>query len=78
LVRDPAFAWPANAPRPNPNAATGTLEASINNVFLGASGWCVLHEVAHIRLKHQGANSPDRMLQQEFEADDCPSNTAYG
>lgn len=84
LIRDADFSWPADAPRPDPTAAAGSPEDAINNVFLGASGWCVLHEVAHVHLKHQGANSPHLMLQQEFDADDwatrwvlekCPNDT---
>lgn len=70
LIRDPAFDWPDDAPRPYATPDHGSPEEKLNNLFLGASGWCVLHEVAHIKLGHQKFTSIDRQLQQEFEADD--------
>jgi Peptidase U49 len=69
FIDDPKAKWrndiPSLALSPDP---AGT-EAKINNLFLGACGWCILHEIAHIVLGHQPATSRDRLLQQEFEAD---------
>jgi hypothetical protein len=70
VVRDPAYAWPATVSQPDAHPAEDSREEKINNLFLGACAWCVLHEIAHVALGHQGTNPTHRLLQQEFEADD--------
>lgn len=69
LIGDGARQWPADVEPPVPGAAAGAEEAFVNNVFLGATGWIVLHEIAHIHLGHQGTVSTDASFGQEHEAD---------
>lgn len=70
LIRNHTFYWPQVLPIPNLNAVTGTPTASINFVFLGATAWAILHEVAHLKLDHQMTSNTDQEKREEFEADD--------
>ena len=53
LIRDPCAPWPPHLPRPDALAPQGSPGGHLNNVFLGATGWMVLHEIAHIHLNHE-------------------------
>lgn len=50
LIGNAGARWPADLAPPVPDAAAGTEDLYANNVFLAATGWVVLHEIAHIAL----------------------------
>jgi hypothetical protein len=68
LIQDPRARWPNDLPEPNARAVKRSPDWYANNLFLGAVGWTLLHEVAHIRLNHQETTSELRR-RQEHEAD---------
>ena len=70
LIRSSATAWPDDMPLPVPKAVAPEDDWYVNNVFLGAAGWIVLHEIGHIHLDHQTTVSPDVRFQQEHQADE--------
>jgi Peptidase U49 len=74
LIEDANAKWRSDVASPDHSADLMGTEAKINNLFLGACGWCILHEIAHIVLGHQATTSRDRLLQQEFEADEWATN----
>ena len=59
--------WDISAPRPSAERETETL-AVANELFLAATGWIILHEAAHIILKHPLVMTP-RAKVEEDEAD---------
>lgn len=66
--------WPDDLPKPelNPVDLPGQLA---NELFLGAAGFAVLHEVGHIELEHRGDEPPlDVRFRHEFEADEWAYN----
>jgi hypothetical protein len=66
---DPA-PWPAHLPRPKTNPTDDQNRLS-NELFLGATGFAVLHEVGHIVKGHSGMDLPrDLSYRHEFEADE--------
>jgi len=68
-VRGNPAAWPDDLPHPqaNPTDEQGQLT---NELFLGAIGFAVLHEIGHIVRVHRGMHlSLDEKHRQEFEAD---------
>lgn len=69
LIRNAAADWPTSMAPPRPSTAFGTEDWYVNNVFLAAAGWILLHEIAHIHEGHQGTVSSDVSFQQEHEAD---------
>lgn len=69
FIRNPLANWPGDLPKPNGHALEGSLDWHVNNVFLSACGWILLHEVAHMHLSHEPDTSPDRLKEQEREAD---------
>ncbi len=70
LIADYSHAWPDELPVPDVGAAAGTPAASINNLFLGATAWALLHEVGHLKLGHAILSNTEREQHEEFEADD--------
>jgi len=40
--------WPAGLIKPNPRAPFDSIEGRINNAFLGAAAFILLHEVGHV------------------------------
>jgi len=70
LIGEHTFSWHQGLPIPDFRAQPGTEAASINNVFLGATAWALLHEVAHLKLDHQVTSNTDQEKREEFEADD--------
>jgi hypothetical protein len=74
FIDDPNAKWLDDVARPGPSPDSDSTEVKINDLFLGACGWCILHEIAHIVLGHQATTSRDRLLQQEFEADEWATN----
>ncbi len=69
LIGDSGARWPSDIAPPIPDAEANTEDLYINNVFLGATGWVVLHEIAHISLGHQAQVSSDLSFGQEHDAD---------
>lgn len=50
-------------------------QAKINNVFLGAVAWILLHEVGHVHRQHQVESA--RSLKDEEEADDFAAKWVF-
>lgn len=69
IIADSGAHWPSNIHPPVPGAVEGEEEWYVNNVFLGATGWIVLHEIGHIHHRHEAETSTDVLKAQEFEAD---------
>lgn len=67
LIRNEASPW-VNAPAdPNVFADLKSPDGLVTNLFLAAASVIVLHEYAHIALRHQPTTT--RLHEQEFEAD---------
>lgn len=63
-------AWPNDLPHPQANPADEQGQLT-NELFLGAVGFAVLHEIGHIVREHRGENLPkDVKFRHEFEADE--------
>jgi hypothetical protein len=69
LIRDKYAEWPTGLPVPNAAAQEDTFDWYVNNLFLAASGWILLHEIAHIKLGHVKCPVPEGTQRQEREAD---------
>ena len=70
---DPAE-WPNDVPKPEA-APTEMPSRLANELFLGAAGFAVLHEVGHIVQDHRMDNPPlDVRFRYEFEADEWAYN----
>jgi len=68
-VRGNPAAWPYDLPHPQAHPADDQDQLT-NELFLGAIGFAVLHEIGHIVREHRGMNlSLDEKHRQEFEAD---------
>jgi hypothetical protein len=76
LIQEPRARWPSGLPEPNAGAVMRSPDWYANNLFLGAVGWTLLHEVAHIRLNHQETTSELRR-RQEHEADAWATNWIF-
>lgn len=74
FIRSPLAEWPCDLPTPNAQAIKESLDWYANNVFLGACGWILLHEVAHMHLSHTPDTSSDCLKEQEREADQWATN----
>ncbi len=62
--------WPVGLPKPQGNP-TDDQNRVTNELFLGAMGFAVLHEIGHIVRGHGGTNLPkDVKYRHEFEADE--------
>ena len=70
FIRDPQAKLPGDLPAPDAHALEGGVDWHVNNVFLGACGWILLHEIAHMHLSHEPDTSPDLRKKQEHEADE--------
>ena len=68
LVRDANVPFPEHLESPDVSSAGGDA-LRVNNLFYGAVGWILLHEIGHIHLKHQRIVTDDISKQQENEAD---------
>lgn len=69
LIGNSGAHWPTDLAPPVPDAKVDSEDWYANNVFLGATGWVVLHEIAHIFLNHQATVTSDVSFMQEHEAD---------
>lgn len=77
LISDPQAAWPRHLAKPNPLAAGRSQDWYVNNLFLGATGWSLLHEVAHVHLKHQEITTDVLRKHQEHEADEWATKWVF-
>jgi hypothetical protein len=69
LIRNPRATWPKNLSLPDARAPAGTHAWYVNQLFLAATAWVLMHEVAHVHLKHEPVTTADILIQQEREAD---------
>lgn len=68
LTKNPYHPFPADLAAPNASS-TEVEDVRVNNLFYGAAGWVLLHEIGHIHLSHEVDTTTDLMKQQEYEAD---------
>lgn len=78
VLLEPRFAWPKDLPAPEIDPAEGTHGWSVNNLFLAATGWVLLHEIAHVHLKHEGTTINDIVHRQEEQADEWATKMTLG
>lgn len=62
--------WPPALDVPDAKALPDTHEAKVNNLFLGALSWILLHEIGHVHLNHCSVLPADQSVRQEAQADD--------
>jgi Peptidase U49 len=74
----PLGKWSDRLPLPDAAPTPGSENESVTNVFLGALGWILRHELAHIILRHQETDTADRMKEDEFAADAQASRWLMG
>jgi len=77
LIREKSTPWREDLPMPNPTPPIGSHDWAVNNLFLGAVGWILLHEIAHINLNHEEVTSDSITQRQEHEADRWASNWIF-
>ncbi|MDO9588806.1 MAG: phage exclusion protein Lit family protein [Brevundimonas sp.] len=61
--------WPDGLPQPVECTAFDRTDGRINNLFLAATAWVVLHEIGHIAKLHTALLGRELRLGQEHEAD---------
>jgi|GEM_PF-3604532 len=61
--------WPSNLPRPEPEFGASSPVFATSGLALGALGFIILHEIAHVLSGHGGSEPGKRSHEQEFEAD---------
>jgi hypothetical protein len=62
--------WPSDIPQPPKLASLAGRKAKIRELFLGALGWLVLHEIGHVALDHEVLVPADQRVTQEHQADE--------
>jgi hypothetical protein len=77
LIKNPDTAWPNGLPKPEPLASYGSLGWLVNNLFLGATSWILLHEIAHVHLEHDEVTTGDLLKRDENEADEWASRWVF-
>lgn len=70
LLRDPSATWPADLALPDPHAEIETHAWYVNQLFLAATAWVLLHEIAHVHLGHEETTIAEIRIRQEREADE--------
>lgn len=66
--------WPDDLTCPDVNSGHEVIQ-EINNVFLGAVAWILLHEVGHVHRQHEVESS--RSLKDEEEADEFAAKWVF-
>jgi hypothetical protein len=61
--------WPEELPKPSVSASKGSWEDLADELTLAGIGFILLHEFAHVLLKHQPTQPGDWSIDQEKEAD---------
>jgi hypothetical protein len=62
--------WPPDIPQPTNAASSTELERKVRELFLGALGWLVLHEIGHVALNHEVVVPAAQRVTQEHQADE--------
>lgn len=78
LTKAPLGRWSDKLPLPDVAPPSESENESVTTIFLGALGWILRHELAHIALKHQETDTTDRMNEDEFAADGQASRWLRG
>jgi hypothetical protein len=68
-IRGDPTPWPDDLPRPQASPVDDQIRLT-NEVFIGAVGFAVLHEIGHIVRGHSGTQFKDIAYRYEFEADE--------
>ncbi|MXP44863.1 phage exclusion protein Lit family protein [Allopontixanthobacter sediminis] len=68
IIRNPDAPWDEALPDPDPGASRSSFDGLINNLFLAAVSFVVLHEIGHLVMGHQAYSG--RSHDQEREADE--------
>lgn len=66
--------WPQVLQVPDATAASDSGEGRLNNLFLGALSWIMLHEIGHAHRQHTKFVGADQRIRQEYEADAFATN----
>lgn len=61
--------WPKNLEMPSEGPAQSSNEWRINNIYLGALSWIMLHEIAHVHHQDQKFVPDSLRIKQEYLAD---------
>jgi hypothetical protein len=61
--------WPQGLTVPDAAAASKSWEGRLNNMFLGALSWIMLHEIGHAHYLHTKYAGADHRVKQEHQAD---------
>jgi hypothetical protein len=70
LIRNHEAKWPVGIPHPQAVAPEESPDWHVNNLFLGATGWVCLHEIAHLHLGHETTTLDSLLKRQEHDADE--------
>jgi hypothetical protein len=68
--------WPDDLPVPD-LSKTNDPWNRINNVFFGAVGWIILHEIGHVYKDHQSLVPPTISIPQEYDADEFATRWVF-
>lgn len=68
LTKNRYHTFPTELAVPNASS-TAAEDVRVNNLFYGAVGWILLHEIGHIHLSHEVDTTTDLKKKQEYEAD---------
>jgi hypothetical protein len=61
--------WPELLPRPKGDEPLSSEIGRATNLFLGATSWVVLHEIAHVHHGHEKLIPASERVRDEFQAD---------
>jgi hypothetical protein len=61
--------WPSQLRRPDPTASLDSMDGRVNNLFLAAMSWILLHEIGHVVNNDSRFVPPSLSHQQEYRAD---------
>lgn len=70
LIRDPSARWTPGLPEPQSAPVEKSLDWRVNNLFLAAAAWAILHEIGHVNLHHGHSLFPEKLKAREYEADE--------
>lgn len=61
--------WPAEIPLPPAQGKPGGEDSKVLDLFLGALGWVIFHEIGHVALNHEVVVPATQRVSQEHDAD---------
>jgi hypothetical protein len=73
-LRQEDRAWPNKLERPRLDTGNRVIEET-NDMFFGAVGWILLHEIAHVKSNHESMSH--RSIEDENEADDFAADWVF-